>query len=418
MAFSGGVDSTLLLHALKRLEPAARLEALHIDHGLHPGSAQWAERCRSIAGALGARFRAARISVDDRGAQSLEAAAREARYRALTGMLAPGAVLMTAHHGDDQLETVLLRILRGAGVRGLTAIHEAGKLGAIDLVRPLLGFSRAQVRAEAERLNLSWLDDPANSDVSFDRNYLRTEIVPGLRRRWPGAHTVASRLAGRMSEAEEILGEVAERDAAAIGDLRRIPCAVLRNLSVARQNNLLRHVIRMLTLPAPAKAQLDTLLAALAVTRSDAQPLIEWPGAQARIYRHRLYLMAPLPPVAAGAARAVVTVEECWTGAQGRLRLEPAVDIGLPDGWVREGLEVRFRQGGERFQPLNGAHRRMLKQWLQERAIVPWMRDRIPLLYHDGKLVAVADLGLGNEVKARAGGALWRPVWTEHPPIR
>src|SRR5690606_32177861 len=228
-----------------------QIRALHVDHGLHPDSADWARRCERACAGLGVPFIALRVRVDSRDGIGIEAAARRARYAALAAELAPGETLLTAHHADDQLETLLLRLLRGTGVRGLRGILPVARLGRSLVARPLLGFTRAELAAVADRWGLEWLEDPSNRSLDFDRNLIRTRLAPIIRERWgdSAAHR-ASRLADAMRDAESILDDVARRDLADAGAERgRVPLAPLRALGDARQRNALRRAIRDAGLP-------------------------------------------------------------------------------------------------------------------------------------------------------------------------
>jgi tRNA(Ile)-lysidine synthase len=416
VAFSGGLDSTLLLHALDRYTPPLALTAIHFDHGLHGDSADWAAHCAAVAAALDIEFESRRLELGDVRGESLEAVAREARYDAFRQIVGPGDVVVTAHHADDQLETVLLRILRGAGVRGLTAIHEVGALGQGRLARPLLGFTRAEIEAEATRMGLGWLDDPSNADTRFDRNFLRARILPLLRERWPRAGLTATRTARLMAEAETVLGEVAEVDLAVAAEDERISIDRLAALSEPRLNNALRHFIRGRNLPVPNAVQLAELTKALGV-RDDAEVVVSWPGAEARIYRRQLYLLAPKVTVPGEPGR--VDVESAFAFPAGELKLVPSDGYGIPDRWARSGLDVAFRYGGERFQPQGSRHHKSLKQWFQEAGIVPWMRGAVPLLYHDHELVAVGDICLAADLPQEIeDGPFWRPEWSGHARLR
>jgi tRNA(Ile)-lysidine synthase len=191
----------------------------------------------------------------------------------------------------------------------------------------------------------------------------------------------------------------------------------LRAHGAARQNNVLRYLIRSLDLPMAGAVHLDQLRAAIARGRESAA-CVSWPGAAARLYRDHLYLMATLPPARAPSMPGRLVVGCDWVGDQGRLRIAPADGIGFPDAWVRDGIEVRFRAGGERFTPLDRVHSKSLKHWFQENGILPWMRDRIPLLYRQGVLVGIADLWIGDQaMRASSGGPRWRAIWTHHPPV-
>lgn len=419
VAFSGGLDSAVLLAGLRRLVLDRPVRALHVDHGLHPHSADWERDCEAAARALGVAFCSARVTIHPGAGRSLEAAAREARYRALAGMAKPGELLLTAHHADDQLETVLLRLLRGSGVRGLRGITECGQLGAGYLGRPLLRISRREIRAVAEAWGLRWLEDPSNQDLRFDRNYLRAEILPRIKNRWPGAGATVGRTAQQMADAQAILEEIARADASAIDDPARVPQRRLLEIPVPRRRILLRHLIAQLGLPTPTARQLDTLLRAIAVERPDAQTRVQWPGGEGRMHGGCLYLLAPLGEGSGPDYQGRLSAEAPWTGPEGRVELCRAPPPGLPDAWVREGLTLRFRAGGERFRPLGAAYGRALKKTLQEASVLPWMRGRIPLLYRAGALVAVGDLWLSDAVREQgAGEGAWRIRWTDHPPLR
>jgi tRNA(Ile)-lysidine synthase len=418
VAFSGGVDSTVLLAALTRLKLRAPLRAAHVDHGLHPDSSLWSEHCAATARALGVELVTIRVEVERRARSGLEAAARTARYAALADLLSPGDLLLTAHHADDQLETVLLRIVRGSGVRGLRAIRERMPFGRGWLVRPLLGCSRAEILAQARAWYLRWLEDPANQSLEHDRNFLRASVVPRLVERWPAAARSAQRLAEQMADAEAILTEVAARDAAAVADAARVPRAALEPLDPARQRNLLRHLVRRAGFEAPSAQKIEELRAALLDARRDAQPRIRWAGVDARVFRGHLYLMQALPAASGRGFAARLDKAHRWAGPEGELKFEPlGAGPGLPESWLDDGLTLRFRRGGELFKPLERAHHRSLKHWLQEAAIVPWMRTRIPLLYRDDHLVAVADLWLADETRAASDEPRWRVVWSHHPPL-
>jgi tRNA(Ile)-lysidine synthase len=418
VAFSGGVDSTVLLAALARFPLAVPLRAAHVDHGLHPDSAHWSVHCAEVAAELGVEHVSVPVTVDRAARSGLEAAARAARYRALADLMSPGEVLLTAHHGDDQLETVLLRLLRGTGVRGLRGIRDHEPFGPGRLARPLLGCTRVEILAQARAWDLRWLEDPANRNLEHDRNFLRATVVPRLVERWPAAARSAQRLTEQMADAERLLEEVAARDAAAVADPRRVPRAALEPLEPARQRNLLRHLLRRGGFEPPSAQKIEELRAALLGARHDALPQIRWPGVDARVFREHLYLMNALPPASTRGYAAHLDKRGRWTGPEGDLAFERLGDgPGLPESWLDDGFTLRFRGGGEDFRPLAHAHTRPLKRWLQEAAIVPWMRARIPLLYRDDTLVAVGDLWLADETRAAASEPQWRVAWTNHPPL-
>ena len=416
VAFSGGLDSTVLLAAICRLTPRPEVRALHVDHGLHSDSKAWEGHCRAVAASLGVGYGSMRCPVEASPGESLEAQAREVRYRALEKLLAPGEILLTAHHAEDQLETLLLRLLRGTGVRGLRGIAPLRPFGSGYLARPLLGVSREEILVAATDWGLEWIEDPSNRDTRFDRNYVRAELIPRIAGRWPAAVLTVGRAAGQMAEAQLILDEAALADAP--GDPDRIDRALLRGLSPARRRNVLRHEMARLELPMPDTRQLDELLRALDVRRRDARTTVRWPGGEARIYRDRLYLLEPLPAASPRGYSGEVSPARPWSGPEGRIRLVSDAGRGLPAHWAEEGFSVRFRKGGERFRPMGRAHSRPLKKWLQEAGVPPWLRTRIPLLYREDALVAVGDLWVTAEAgEAGHGGNRWRVRWTDHPPL-
>ena len=418
VAFSGGVDSSVLLAALGRLTPGPEFRALHIDHGLHPESASWERHCRSFAESLGVGYESRLCPVKPASGQSLEAQAREIRYGALRDLLGPGEVLLTAHHADDQLETFLLRLFRGSGVRGLRGIAEVHAFGPGYLARPLLHVPGREILEVARVWQLEWIEDPSNRDPRFDRNYVRAEIGPRIKSRWPAAERTVGRAARHMAEAHAILEDIAGTDAEDIENPACIRCAALLELSAPRRRNLLRHLIARLGLPVPDSRQMDTLLKALDVRRPDAQTRVQWPGGEARVYRGHLYLFPPLRPGSADGYCGSISRFQPWTGPEGKLRLVRGDGPGLPAAWAAEGLRIRFRAGGERFKPLGQSHSRPLKKWLQDAAVPPWLRARIPLLYRRDELVAVGDLWVSAAVERVADTETrWQVRWTNHPPL-
>lgn len=419
VAFSGGLDSTVLLHALAESADRHRIPvaAVHVDHGLHPESGAWVRHCRGVAAAFGCEFIERKVAVagEEIAAVGIEAAAREARYGVLRELMQPGDALLSAHHQEDQAETVLLNLMRGSGLAGVAGIGAAQPFGSGRLLRPLLDVARRELEAYAERSNLEWLDDPANADARFDRNFLRRDVVPRLTGRWPAAARRLQRSAELAAESAELLDDLAALDLATLGTADRIDTAELGRLTPARQRNVLRHAIRRLGLPPAPSTRLQQALAELMPARADAQPLVRWPGAELRRYRGRLYILPeaiPLPDAVPG--RLYAGAELRLGPGLGCLGLEANVSGGLDPRLMNSGLEVRFRAGGERIRPAGRDGTRPLGKLLQEIGVVPWMRDRLPLLYAGSDLVAVADIWLAAGAIAERGYAV---RWTERPPI-
>jgi tRNA(Ile)-lysidine synthase len=420
VAFSGGLDSTVLLSTLCRLKAPAAVRAAHVDHGLNPRSAEWSEHCARVAAAHGVEFVGVRVGVDRASGEGLEAAAREARYRALSELLMPGEWLLTAHHADDQLETVLLRLLRGTGVRGLRGIIAFAPFGAGRLARPLLNFTREEIRAEAYERRMKWIEDPSNAQERHDRNYLRLNVLPALRARWPAAALHAERLAEQASDAEQLLEAVAAADACALAVPWHVPRATLAALDAPRQRNLLRHLLRAVGLDTPSARKLEELRHALLESHAESHARVCWPSGEGRVYREALHLLAPLPAASPPGYAARIAAGESWVGPEGRIALVPARDgDGLPQSWLERGLTLKFRGGGERFRPRGRDHHHSLKHLFQESGVVPWMRDRVPLLYRGDELAAIGDLWVSADVDlAPASEPRWRVQWTDHPAVR
>lgn len=293
VAWSGGVDSTALMHLLShacRL-PGARLElrGLHVDHGLQPAAADFRRFCRRTARDWGLPLAMIRAKVQLAAGESVEQAAREARREALAAALAPGELLLTAQHADDQLETLLLALLRGAGPAGLAGMAAAMPFAGSQLLRPLLDIERAQLLAYAHEQQLEWIDDPTNDDPRFDRNYLRARVLPLLKSRWPAAPRTATRSARHSAVAADLLQAAAARDLELAADGPDLEVAVLRRWSIARRAAALRAWILAAGARAPNERHLREIEAML-VARVDAHPELRLPDLTLRREGGRLRL--------------------------------------------------------------------------------------------------------------------------------
>jgi tRNA(Ile)-lysidine synthase len=293
VAWSGGLDSTVLLHLLQRARrlPRARLSvrALHVDHGLQPAAPQFRRFCQRVARRWHIPLTVIKADVHPVRGDSVEQAAREARRKAFAATLAPGEVLVTAQHADDQLETVLLALLRGAGPAGLAGMPGLMQLGAGQLARPLLDFTHAELAAYAEAQQLPWIDDPTNDDTRFDRNYLRSGVLPQLRRRWPAVARTVARSARHCAVAAEAVLTGATRDLALAADGADLDIAVLRRWSVARRAAVLRAWLMAHGVRAPNERHMREIEAMLSA-RIDAHPVLNLPDGTLRREGGRLRL--------------------------------------------------------------------------------------------------------------------------------
>ncbi|TNJ34244.1 tRNA lysidine(34) synthetase TilS [Arenimonas terrae] len=396
VAFSGGQDSTVLLHLLAD-DPAIRargLRALHVDHGLHADSARWAETCASACAALGVDFASRRVAVRDSG-HGLEAAARAARHRALLDWQLDGELIALAHHRDDQAETVLLRLLRGSG-DGLSAMRSQRAFGRGWLWRPLLAVPRAELQRFAESRGLAWIEDPSNASERHDRNFLRHRVLPLLGERWPQAPVALARSAALLAtQADLLAGEDARRLAMLQGlDPARLDLPGLMAQPAAWRDRLLRAWVRALQLPPLPGDATRTIDAELLAERDESRGEFRWAGAVIRRWRDGLHagrVQAPLPPV----------WQAEWDGLAplalpggGTLALEPAGGFEGP-------VSVRARAGGERLVLPGRGHSSELKQVLQDLGLPPWERERLPLLFaDDGELLAAGDVVVSARLSA------------------
>ena len=418
VALSGGLDSTVLLHALAALRtrlPGA-LVAVHVDHGLNPQAVEWQQHCEQLCRSLDVPLESRKVAVQPAAGESLEAVARERRYGAFTELMRPGDALLLAQHADDQLETFLLQALRGAGVRGLAAMPEHAEFAGGWLLRPLLGFRRGELEAWAREQGLTWVEDPSNTDTGFDRNYLRHEVVPRLKARWPAAAETVSRSARHSAEADTVLEALAAEDWGRYraGDMLRL--TALDELSPARMRQLLRHWLEQRGLPLPPSIKLAEILLQ-ARAGEDRNPCVDWTGAEVRRYGGMLYAQRPLGQAPVEFRLRPGMPRELGEGL-GSLSLVPTMGEGIRAALCGpEGLRVAFREGGESCRPAGRAHNRPLKKWLQEMQVLPWLRDRLPLVYADGELLAVAGLFACEPHIARAGEAGLRIEWRDHPSL-
>jgi len=409
VAYSGGVDSHSLLHALASLRSGlpCRVGAVHVNHGLQHAAGAWDAHCRSVCAGLGVRY--ASLEVDGRAAagESREAAARAARYAVLKAWLPQRDYLMTAQHQDDQAETLLLQLLRGSGVKGLAAMPRLAPFGDGYLMRPLLDCSRAALLHYAGANRLNWVDDPSNRDISLDRNFLRHQVLPVLRQRWPAFSSTLSRSARHCAEAAMILEDVAREDLEALidGSKDTLPVPGLLQLPPERQRNALRRWLKEKGGTTPSEAVLARIVNDILGGRTDAEACVRWDACELRRYRDHLYLLPQVPRRNTPAAlewRPETVLELPQAG--GVLSASRGTGAGVrAAAFAGAAVRVSWRRGGERCRPAGRRHHHALKKLFQESAIPPWERGRIPLVYIGDELAAVADLWVCDPFSAGPG---------------
>lgn len=389
VAFSGGIDSTVLAHALMRgRRKLASLRLVHVDHGLQAESADWSRQCARQAREWGVPFTSRRVHVRIARGDSPEASARAARYAALEAALEPGEVFVTAQHREDQVETLMLQLFRGAGVAGLAAMPAIAPFGAGRLARPLLDASRASIVDYATRNELRWIEDPTNAENRFARNYLRHEVLPAIRQRWVGVDMAIARSARNMADAQTLLSAIATADLGKLVDGTGLSVAGLKALSRPRRLNALREFIRSSGARVPSSATTMEIAGNLLAVRRDAMPEVRWLGCVMRRRAGRLELEVESEiPVETSQENLFKSwrwekERECVVnGAGDRLMLvdDPHGPIDLDR--LPTPLEIRAREGGETLRPGPRARTQSLKKLIQSAKMSMEERARLPLVF-------------------------------------
>ena len=391
IAYSGGADSTVLLHAGKYAAEISghKLKAIHVNHQIHRDADLWAGFCEQQCKRISIPLKNITINLDSVAELGLEGAARVARYRAFEQCLGENDVLFTAHHADDQVETVLLQLFRGAGVQGLTGCAAERELGRAKLYRPFLEFAREQIIDYARQHRLEWLDDPSNESLVHDRNYLRQKVLPLLHDRWKGLRHTIARSSQWQIESAYLLDRLAAMELKLDRLPNPLPVKILEGLERASVKNILRCWIRQFNFPMPSAHILSHIISDVINCAEDTQGCVQWQTCECRKYRKYLYLQKQL--------QSHDTSQSFEWEIQTPLYI-PSLNLKL----TREQLEdygvncdrfdivqVKFRQGGEILRPKGRGCQKDLKSLFQEAAIEPWLRDRIPLIYHNDSLVFV-----------------------------
>lgn len=402
VAYSGGPDSTLLLARALGQWPKRRVTAIHVHHGWHAQADEWGQHCRRQARALGARCRVIRVDATPEAGEGPEAAARRARYAALAERLGHDDVLVTAHHRDDQAESMLLALLRGGGVHGWAGMPVCAALGRGLHLRPWLGLARTDLLAEVEARGLAYVDDPANADPTYERGWLRERVLPVLRERWSGVDATLARAADQAAEAAAGVDALAAHDYAFCrGSVdATLDGAALSNLPAARQRALLRWWLVREGLTRPPARRLESLRRQLTEAGPGRRPHVQWPGGEVRAWRGLAWALRPVPAVDPGAAYPWRDRRQPLELPHRRVYPEELAAHGIAPG-ADAAVEIRMPAGGERFQRVGAERAEPLRELLRRAGWPPWERARAPLVFVDGEWVAVIGLGRGRSGACR-----------------
>jgi len=413
VAYSGGVDSHVLLHccaSMARLKN--KLTAVYVHHGLQVEAETWAGHCEETAKELGVEFLTLRVNADAGPGESPEEAARNARYAALKSLMAAGDVLLLAQHREDQLETVLLQLFRGSGLRGLSGMPERQAFGPGVMLRPLLNTSKQAICDYAATHQLSWVEDPSNQSNDYDRNFLRNAVVPLLKQRWTAIDKTVARSAKHCADAQVLVEEVAdELFSAAFNPADQTLCiSRLVEHQLHPQQLILRHWFRHLGLKMPAQAKVERILNEVVAAAGHRDPVLSGQGYSIRRYRDKLYCLANMSGTDLQLSKGSQAVQDAqqdlvWPNGQTSIKIarnqvlscEPASKGILREQWQKAKIELRFRRGGEKISLPGRQGHHSLKNLFQEAGIPPWERDAIPLIYLDGMLAAVGDLWISAQ---------------------
>lgn len=402
IAYSGGVDSHVLLHCCAQYsELRPKIIAIYVHHGLQPLAESWGQHCEFQARQLGVAFQLLRVNAKAERGQSPEEAARIARYQSVTNLLAENDLLLVAQHQDDQLETVLLQLIRGAGVQGLAAMPEITLFGRGQLFRPLLTIPKTALIEYAVEQQLKWVEDPTNQKDEFDRNFLRHQIIPVLKNRWQSVAKTVSRSAKHCANAQQLLSEMGDNLLASVLNIEDHTLSIrhLQYLSAPKQQLVIRHWFNYHSLRMPSTALVRDLFQQLIFAKTDANPVLITAQCEIRRYQDKIY---------------------CLPRVDNSLSIEPLIwhnpfeSLSLSDGsqlqlqlsrygiaksyWQSEIVQIQFRKGGEKIRLFGRQGRHSLKKLFQEANIPNWQRSQIPLIYIGDQLAAVGDLWLNADL--------------------
>jgi tRNA(Ile)-lysidine synthase len=421
LAYSGGMDSSVLLHLFysNKNKINQDIEVLYVNHGLQEEADVWGEFCKNQCQQYKLDFTQLKITGSCPKGESIEEWAREKRYLLIEEIMNENEVLFTAHHLDDQIETFFLQALRGAGPRGLASMPLVKKQSNIFLSRPLLSYSREELKRYADKHKLVWHDDKSNSDYRYDRNYFRHKLAPVIEERWPAYRETIGRLINNQKEYKELLDEVALSDMKQVRykDSINLDLEVVKTLSIARQKNLIFLWLKELNLKTPGSRNIEKIISDVIYSEEDKSPCVNWKNVEVRRYKNLLYASEKT-------MEHDINVEYKWQPESVLNILDETLvaksDVGKGVSKLKakdSDFIVKFRQGGEKIHPDDSAHSKTVKQLFQERAVLPWLRDRVPLIYINGDLAVIPGICVDERYSADENESSWDIYWSGYKSI-
>lgn len=417
---SGGLDSSVLLHLFYQLKPmlTVPIQVIYVDHGLHQDSRIWQSHCESLCADYELSYLPFAVHTRPDKGESLEAWAREQRYDLIRKHMQQHDVIFTAHHLDDQVETFFLQAIRGAGPRGLSAMPGIKEFGPGIMARPLLNVKRSTLQHYAYKHALKWVDDPANTDVRHDRNYLRKEIMPAILQRWPGSLKSLERVTKQQHEASELLHEMAHQDFQSVYSARNDALCIsgMQHFSDARIKNLIVYWFRKKALPLPAACHFQTILSDVFLSHRERSPCVNWQDVECRRYGDYLYILraetnSNIPSVMEWGVHSPLRF------ASGEVSLIKSSGPGFNSASMNNArVTIRFRQGGETIRPYPSGLTKTVKKLFREQRILPWYREKIPMIYINDRLAVIPGICIDSDFYT--GNNASRIVWSDEHTCR
>ncbi len=416
IAFSGGLDSSVLLHNIAHLKEKKPIIAIHVNHQMGEYAKEWENYCRNKAKSYGVEFFVERVRIDRNSSNGIECEMRNKRYEAIKKYIKNGDCLMTGHHRDDQAETLLLRMIRGSSEDGLSGIKPIQNFHGALLARPLLNFSRKELKLYAKQNELAWIEDPSNKDNSIDRNFLRNDILPRLENRWMSIDKRFSKVTRFALESSERSDDLAKIDLNTLGDIYRIDADGFSVLSQNRRRNLLRYILKIRGIERPTFNQMMNGIKILSnLIKNKKNNHLEWSNIDIYYYGEKLFFVEKSKYIETKQKIKIFPDKILELGGNmGKLKLSPGNKGDIAPEIAKLGLDVTYRKGGEKIKPIGRKYTHKLKNLFQEKKIYPWMRGRIPILEYKNELVCVGNLWVAEKFHKQNGYSL---IWSEKPQI-